>query len=102
MSQRFNSVVLKQTVVTLTATVDNTIVAANPLRKYLAIINIGTGLATLAFDAAATAGSGWPLSEAASAGEQGGAIIFEASAMPLNAIHAISTAGTTLVVIEGV
>lgn len=102
MSQRFNSVVLKQSVVTLTAATDATVVAANPLRKYLAIANIGTGLATLAFDAAATAGSGWPLAEAASAGEQGGAIIFEASAMPLNAIHAISTAGTTLVVIEGV
>jgi hypothetical protein len=102
MSQRFNSVVLKQSVVTLTATVDNTIVAANPLRKYLAIVNIGTGLVTLAFDQAAVAGSGWPLAAAGGAGQQGGAIVFEASALPMNAIHAISTAGSSVVVIEGV
>ena len=91
-----------QTVVTLTATVDATIVAANSNRKYLAIININTGLATLAFDTAAVAGQGWPLSAAASAGDQGGAVVFEASAITQQAVHAISTAGTTLVVLEGI
>lgn len=101
MSQRFNSVVLKQSVVTLTAAVDATIVAANPLRKYLAIGNIGTGLVTLAFNQAAVAGQGWPLGAAAGAGDQGGSITFEASAMPMGAVHAISTAGSTVVVLEG-
>lgn len=101
MSQRFNSVVLKQTVVSLTAATDTTLVAANPLRKYLAICNIGTGLVSLAFNVAAVAGQGWPLAEAASSGEQGGSFIFEASAVPMGEIHGISTAGSTVVVIEG-
>jgi len=93
---------VRQTVVTLTAATDTTVVAANPSRKYLAICNIGTGLASLAFDQAAVAGQGWPLSAAGSAGDQGGAIFFEASMLTRQAIHAISTAGSTVVVLEGI
>jgi hypothetical protein len=93
---------VKQSVVTLTAATDTQLVAANPMRKYLALVNIGTGLASLAFDVAAVAGQGWPLSAASTAGDQGGAIFFEASAVTKQAVHAISTAGTVIVVLEGV
>lgn len=102
MSQRFNGVTINQTVVSLTAATDTTLVAANPLRKYLAIVNIGTGLVSLAWNTAAVAGQGWPLTAAGVAGDQGGALIFEASAMPFGAVHGISTAGSTVVVLEGV
>ena len=91
-----------QTVVTLTATVDAVLVAANPNRKYLALCNVNTGLVTLAFDKAAVAGSGWPLGEAGSAGDQGGAIVFESSGVTTQAVHGISTAGSTVVVLEGI
>lgn len=101
MSQRFNGVTINQTVVSLTAATDTTLVAANPNRKYLAIVNIGTGLVSLAWNQAATAGQGWPLTAAASAGDQGGALIFEASSMPIGEVHGISTAGSTVVVLEG-
>lgn len=93
---------IAQTVVALSAAQDTTIVAANPNRKYLAICNIGTSLATLAFDKAAVAGSGWPLGAADISGGQGGAVFFEASGVPQQAVHAISTVGTTLVVMEGI
>jgi len=93
-----------QTVVTLTAATNTTLVAANPLRKYLAVCNIGTGLVSLAFGTAsvAVAGSGWPLAAAGSAGDQGGALIFESSVLPMQAVKGISTAGSTVVVLEGI
>ena len=91
-----------QTVQTLTATIDKTLVAVNPNRKYLAIANIGTGLVSLAFDTAAVAGSGWPIAPAAGAGQQGGEMVWEASSITTQAVHAISTAGSTVVVLEGV
>ena len=93
---------VKQTVVTLTAATDTTLAAANPLRKYLAVCNINTGLVSLAFDKAAVAGQGWPLSGASSAGDQGGAMIWESSAVTTQALHGISTAGSTVVVLEGI
>lgn len=92
---------IKQTVLTLTAATDTPLVVFNPMRKYLAIANIGTGLATLGFDAVAVANSGYPMSPAASLGAQGGGLVWEAGAVPFNGIHAISTAGTTIVVLEG-
>ena len=93
---------INQTVVTLTANTDAKIVSANANRRYLAICNIGTNVAALAFDVAAVAAQGWPLAAAPVAGEQGGTLIFEASGVPLQAVHAISTAGTTLIVMEGI
>ena len=95
MSQRFNSVALKQSVVSLTAATDAPLVAANPLRKYLALQNIGAGDATLAFDVAAVAGQGFLLAA-------GATLTFESTGMPINSIHAISTPGSTVVVVEGV
>lgn len=93
---------INQTVVSLSANSDTTLVAANHNRKYLAICNIGTGLVSLAFDQAATAGSGWPLAAAMGAGQQGGEMVWEASAITQQAVHGISTLGSTVVVLEGI
>jgi hypothetical protein len=98
-----NVITITQTVVALTAA-DAQIVAANPNRKYLAILNIGTGLATLGFGGVAVAGQGYPLSAASVAGDQGGGIIFESSGVSQQAIHGICAANvtTSVVVLEGV
>jgi hypothetical protein len=95
------SMQLRQTVVSVPAATDTVLVAFNPLRKYLAIANIGTGLASLGFDQVAVVNSGYPLAPAASLGAQGGGLVWEAGVVPLNGMHCISTAGTTVVVLEG-
>jgi hypothetical protein len=86
---------ITQTVVALTAGADATLIAANPKRRFLAVANIGTNPATLAFDVAAVAGQGWPLAAGAS-------FPWDGASVPTNALHAISTAGSTVVVLEGV
>jgi len=95
-------VTLAQSVVPVTAT-DTTLIGANPARKYLALANIGTGLVTLNFGAAAVAGHGFPLAPAALAGGQGGGLVFESSSITPQAIHAICGAGGTssVAVVEG-
>lgn len=92
---------IKQTVVALAAATDTVLVASHDTRKYLAIINIGTNPASLNFDAVAVAGQGWPVNAASVAGQQGGAITWESSGVHKGAVHGISTAGTTIVVLEG-
>lgn len=92
---------IRQTVVSVPANTDTLLVAANPMRKYLAIVNIGTGAGTWGFDQAAVVNSGYPLTAAAAAGAQGGGLVWEAGVVPLNAIHLISAAGTTVAVLEG-
>lgn len=89
---------ITSTVVTLTAATDATVAAANPYRKYLAIVNIGgTNPATLNFNAAAVAGQGWLLSTNGTT-----KLEFASGVVPVGAVHAISTSGTTLVVLEGI
>ena len=97
------AITITQTVVPLTQA-DNPIVAANPNRKYLAIINIGTGLASLGFGAVAVAGQGWPLSAASVAGDGGGGLERSGDGITLQAIHGICAIGvtTSVVVLEGV
>lgn len=90
---------MTQTVVTLSAGVDTAL--NNTGGQYLTIQNIGTSRATLNFGAAAVADNGLALSAAATAGDQGGVITFETCCIPGNALRAISTVGTTLVVLEG-
>lgn len=91
---------ITQTVVTLPAATDTQLVAKNPYRHYLAIVTTGINPANIAFDAAAVASTGWPLAAAPTVGGQGGSIEFDVS-VPLNSIHAYSTLGTTVVVLEG-
>lgn len=77
------------------------ILAAKTGRRYLAIVNVGLGRATLGFGAAAAVGQGWPLEPAGELGGQGGGYIAEAGGVPNNALFAASTQGTTLIVLEG-
>lgn len=95
-------ITITKTVVALSST-DSVIVAANPSRKYLALCNIGTGLASLNFGAAAVAAQGWPLAAAGAAGDQGGAILFETK-VTQQAVHGICAAAVTtnVLVLEGV
>lgn len=95
-----SSVPLTQTVVPLNAGVDTTL-GSNASRRYLCLLNIGTDLVTLGFDQPAASGSGWALDAASSAGHQGGSMCWESAIVAASAIHAISAAGSTLVVLEG-
>lgn len=100
-TQGGGAVSITQTVVTLTANTDGVLIAANPSRRSLAVLNIDVGDATLQFNGAAVAGSGWCLPAASGAGGMGGGYDW-GSVPPTNAVHAISAAGTRIVVWEGV
>ena len=96
------SVTVTQTVYTLTAATDkalNTVPTSGA--RMMCIQNIGTGLVTLAFGTAAVAGSGWGLNAAAGAGQGGGQLCWNSSTVPRDTLHAISTAGSTVVVLVG-
>lgn len=92
---------LTQTTVTLSANTDAKLVDAHGDRIYLCLTNIGLGRANLGVDGTATADVGQPLGAAAVAGDQGGGMCFESSAVPTNEIHAISAVDTKIVVLEG-
>lgn len=97
------SVSMTQTTVTLGAGADGLLVAdANTTpRKHISVMNIGTGQVSLAFGGAATAGQGISLDPASTDGGQGGGYSWEMMTIPSNAIHAISTAGSRVVVTVG-
>jgi hypothetical protein len=85
--------------VTLAAGTPVSVVASgNRLR---AIINIGTGLATLGTTSGVVAGNGIPLSAAAVAGDQGGGFTFDDLPSLQGDLYAVSATGTTLAVMEG-
>jgi hypothetical protein len=91
-----------QTVVALTATVDATLIAANPNRRFLALLTIGAGDVTLAFGQAAVVGQGWLLPAADASSKIGVPLRFTCEEAPLGAVHGISAVNTTVAVIEGV
>jgi hypothetical protein len=95
-----SSVPVIQSVVTLPAGVD-TILGSALNRRYLCLMNIGAGLVTLGFDQAAVAGTGWAMEGASGAGHQGGAMCWESAIVAASAVHGISAAGSTVVVLEG-
>ena len=95
-----SSVPIKQTVVTLAANTDTTL-GSSTSRRYLCLMNIGTGLLSLGFDQAAVAASGWALEGVSVAGHQGGAMCWESAIVAGSVVHGISAAGTTVVVLEG-
>ena len=95
-----SSVPLTQTIVTLAAGAD-AVLGTGASRRYLCLMNIGTGLVTLGFDQAAIAGSGWAVEGASAAGHQGGSMCWESATVVASQVHAISTAGSTIVVLEG-
>jgi hypothetical protein len=97
-------------VITITTTIvpltqaDAQILPANPARKYLLIVNIGTGLATLGFGVAAVAGQGYPMPAASVAGDQGGGLERSGDGITQQAIHGVCAPGvtTTVCVLEGI
>src|SRR5260370_391693 len=94
-----SSLPVTQSVVTLAGGTD-TILGASTSRRYLCLMNIGTGLITLAFDQAAVSGAGWAMEPAGAAGHQGGAMCWESATVTASAVHAISAAGSTVGVLE--
>jgi hypothetical protein len=95
-----SGVPIVQTVIATPAGTD-TVLGSSPSRRYLCLMNIGTGLVTLAFDQMAVAGSGWALEGATVAGHQGGSMCWDGATVAAGAVHAISAAGSTVVVLEG-
>ncbi len=94
-------VTMTQTVVALAADIDAVIIAANPNRRYLSLINLGDTMVTLGFGAVAVAGAGWPLPPAPPSEVIGVGKTWETNP-PLGAIHGIGPGNTTVVVLEGV
>jgi len=94
------SLPLAQSVITVPANTD-TVLGSSTSRRYLCLMNIGAGLVTLGFDQAAVAGSGWALEGATTSGHQGGSMCWDGAIVAANSVHAISAAGSTLVVLEG-
>ena len=94
------SVPISQSVVTLAAGGD-AILGSSVGRRYLCLMNVGTDLVTLGFDAPAVAGSGWALEGASIDGHQGGSMCWDGTAVAGSAVHAISVSGSTVVVLEG-
>lgn len=86
-----------QTVYTLAAATATQIAVTNRARGYLEVVNIGANPATLGFANTITAGQGVPLYA------NGGSYYFgdNPAMAPAGEVWAISTAGTTLVVVEG-
>jgi hypothetical protein len=95
------SVSITQTVQTLTAATDAALTGTGGGIRMLCIQNTGTGLVTLAFGGAATAGSGYALNAAAGAGQGGGAICWNSNSVPRDVVHAISAAGSVVVTLVG-
>ena len=95
-----STVPISQSIVTLGAGVD-AILGSSTDRRYLCLMNIGTELVTLAFDQSAVAGAGWALEGAAVDGHQGGSMCWDGASVAGNVVHAISAAGSTVVVLEG-
>lgn len=88
-------VTITQTVVALSANDAASLIAANPLRRYLAIQVLAGGDVTLGFPSA-VAGAGWRLTAG------GDPLIWgSASLVPLQAIGGISASGSTVVILEG-
>jgi hypothetical protein len=93
---------LTQTIVNLPAGVSTQLVTANPSRKYLAWMVVGTNPATIVPGSAeAVAGQGMSFNGASALGNQGGYYEFDTDVMPDVAFQAISTAGTSICVWEG-
>src|SRR5690242_14382625 len=92
------TVLVTQTVDTLSAATDKALTGTGPGIRMLCLQNIGANAATLAFDTAAVAGSGWAL---AASGAANSSICWGGDTVPRSVVHAISTSGTSMVVLVG-
>lgn len=96
------AVAIAATTTTLSANTSAQLVntAASQPRKSICIHNTGAGRVNLNFGGAATVGTGIALESGGSAGAQGGGYCWT-DAVPTDAIHGISAAGTTVAVTVG-
>jgi hypothetical protein len=95
-----SSVPISQTVISLAAAND-AVLGSSTGRRYLCLMNVGADLVTLGFDGPAVAGSGWALEGASDIGHQGGSMCWDGATVAGSVVHAISAAGSTVVVLEG-
>lgn len=95
------AVMVTQTVQTLVAATDAALTGTGRGIRMLCVQNIGTGLVSLGFGAAATASQGYALNAAAGAGQAGGTVCWTGQTVPSDVVHAISTAGSTVVTLVG-
>lgn len=95
------AVLVTQTAQTLTAATSAPLTGTGAGIRMLCVQNIGTGLVTLNFDAAAVAGTGYALNAAGGAGQGGGSICWNGDTVPRSVVHAISTAGSVVAVLVG-
>lgn len=78
------------------------VVPASNSRVSLTIQNTGTGAVTIGFGSAPTAGISLSLDPASAAAGQGGSRVWDGTdRIPSDSIWAFSTAGSTIVVMEG-
>lgn len=84
---------------TVAANTAVTLLPANTSRRNFRIMNIGTGIAHYGYASAVAPSKGWPVASASTVGDQGGGD--EDTAPSTGAIYGVSSAGTTLVIIEG-
>lgn len=78
------------------------VIAANANRKTLDLINTGTGTIYFGITSAVNASTGWPMAPAGSANDQGGSYQWSLGHAPPGALYVFSTAGSTVIVKEGV
>lgn len=94
-------VVLTMTTMAIGAGANTVLIAANPYRKYLALMNTGTGRANLALAPnAAVLNAGWPLAAASAAGDAGGGLLFD-DVRTTQGFNVWAATATTIVVLEG-
>ena len=91
-----------QTVVALAANSPGQLIGSNPSRKSLRWMDVGTNPMTVVPGAGTpVVGSGMNYNGGNGSGQQGSSEQFDAGAVPTNAFQAISAAGTTAIVWEG-
>lgn len=91
--------IITKTIV-LAPSVGQKLVDVNTSRKYLLVQNTGTNPLTVREDSIPAAGAGLSLDGASLAGGQGGTWN-PTDVVPTNALFGFSTAGSTVVVVEG-
>lgn len=89
-----------QKTIALAANTPTQISSKKNSRKYLGIINLGTGTVHLGIGVLATVNSGWPLDPPLNFGGQGGGIIYEDGEIPSQEVNAISADGATIIIQE--
>lgn len=93
---------MKQKMINLLPNISSPIENVDFTDRFIGIYNLGTGRATLGFDQPAVDGLGYPVMPALVSGDLGGGFEFNREDFPRfgGVIHAVSTVGTTLLVMK--